>query len=64
MRKIVEKYMWHFFNSAVGTIPIVTDKKDVVEAVVMYKALGYKHTDRVEFVGKVYVKEELGGGRK
>ncbi|ABO68163.1 hypothetical protein AB4J90_11905 [Geobacillus thermodenitrificans] len=56
MGEVKEKYIWYFFNTADGTKMIVTDEKDVVQAVEVYKALGYKNVDKIEFAGKVYTK--------
>jgi hypothetical protein len=58
MSNVTTKYLWSFFNSAVGRTTIITDEKDVAKAVEIYKELGYKNIDTIEFIGEAYAEEK------
>lgn len=58
MSNVAKKYIWSFFNSAAGRTAIVTDEKDVAKAVEIYKELGYKNIDTIEFVCEAYAEEK------
>jgi hypothetical protein len=58
MSNVAKKYIWSFFNPAAGRVAIVTDEKDVAKAVEIYKELGYKNIDKIEFVCEVYAEEK------
>jgi hypothetical protein len=57
MSNVAKKYIWSFFNSAVGRTAIVTDENDVAKAVEIYKELGYKNIDKIEFISEAYAEE-------
>jgi hypothetical protein len=58
MSNVAKKYIWSFFNSAAGRTAIITDEKDVAKAVEIYKGLGYKNIDTIEFVCEAYAEKE------
>jgi hypothetical protein len=58
MSNVAKKYIWSFFNPAAGCVAIVTDEKDVAKAVEVYKELGYKNIDKIEFVCEAYAEEK------
>jgi paraquat-inducible protein B len=58
MSNIAKKYIWSFFNPAAGRTAIVTDEKDVAKAVEIYKELGYKNIDKIEFISEAYAGEK------
>jgi hypothetical protein len=58
MSNVTKKYIWSFFNPAAGRTAIVTDEKDVAKAVEIYKELGYKNIDKIEFICEAYAEEK------
>jgi hypothetical protein len=64
MSNVAKKYIWSFFNAAVGQTAIVTDEKDVAKAVEVYKELGYKNIDKIEFVCEAYAEEKAEEGKE
>jgi hypothetical protein len=58
MSNVAKKYIWSFFNPAAGRVAIVTDEKDVAKAVEVYKELGYKNIDKIEFICEAYAEEK------
>jgi hypothetical protein len=64
MSNVAKKYIWSFFNPAAGRVAIVTDEKDVAKAVEIYKELGYKNIDKIEFISEAYAEKESGEGEE
>lgn len=58
MSNVAKKYIWSFFNPAAGRVAIVTDEKDVAKAVDIYKELGYKNIDKIEFISEAYAEDK------